>query len=134
MSKILLVEDNTGNVLVATMLLDGFGVAYDIAYNGMEAINKATKNQYDAILMDVKMGEMCGLEATRSIRAFEQQNDMPRTAIIGMTAHALKGDRERCLGAGMDDYLAKPYKPQDLQEKLVKFLPKSNGQDLKLAL
>lgn len=125
--KILLVEDNEGNVMVATILLDNFGLAYDVAYNGHEAVNKATNERYNAILMDVSMSGMCGLEATRSIRAYEEQNGIPRTSIIGMTAHALRGDREKCLEAGMDDYIAKPYKPQDLQEKLHKFLNHSNG-------
>ncbi len=117
-SHILLVEDYPANVLVATMYLEEFGYRYDIANNGMEALEKAKAKQYDAIIMDVQMPGMNGFEATKAIREHAAHNNIPHVPIIGMTAHALAGDRERCLAAGMDDYITKPFNPDDLQQKL----------------
>lgn len=117
-AKVLLVEDYEANVLVATTYLDMFGYACDVAKNGLEAIEKFKSENYIAVLMDVQMNGMNGFEATRIIREIEAANNLARTTIIGMTAHALAGDREKCLNAGMDDYLPKPFNPDDFQEKL----------------
>ncbi|MDP9127601.1 MAG: ATP-binding protein, partial [Pseudomonadota bacterium] len=116
--KILLVEDYMPNVMVATTFLEYFGYLFDVATNGMEAIEKIKANTYAAALMDVQMHGMNGLEATKFIREYEKKEGRPRLPIIGMTAHALTGDRERCLGAGMDDYIAKPFNPTELEQKL----------------
>lgn len=116
--KVLLVEDYEPNVLVASTLLQQFGYSYDIAGSGKTALDKATKQRYTAILMDVQMPEMNGFDATIAIRNHERRFGMPETPIIGMTAHALAGDKERCLAAGMNDYISKPFTAGDLQKKL----------------
>lgn len=115
---VLLVEDYAPNVLVAGTFLEGFGYDYDVASNGLEAIEKVKAKRYAVVLMDVQMHGMNGLEATQTIREFEQESDHPRVMIIGMTAHALTGDRERCLASGMDDYIAKPFNPDELENKI----------------
>lgn len=117
---ILLVEDYEPNILVATNLLENFGYRYEIAHNGQEALDSFSPDKYSTILMDVQMPFMDGLETTSRIRAREKEKNTTRTSIIAMTAHALKGDRERCLQAGMDDYITKPFNPHQLQTVLVK--------------
>ena len=116
--RVLLVEDYEPNIMVAQTFLEDFGYMVDIAYNGLEAFEKAKAGAYVAILMDVQMHGMNGLDATAAIRDWEQQEDKARARIIGMTAHALSGDRERCLGVGMDDYIAKPFRPEELRRKI----------------
>ena len=115
---VLLVEDYEPNILVAGAFLDEFGYRFDVARNGMEAFEKVKETPYAAVLMDVQMHGMNGLDATRAIRQWEAQTGTAPRRIVGMTAHALAGDRERCLGVGMDDYIAKPFHPDDLRRKL----------------
>lgn len=115
---VLIVEDYAPNVLVASTFLEEFGYDYDVASNGFDALTKIKANSYAAVLMDVQMQQMDGLETTRQVRQHEQQHAKSRVAIIGMTAHALMGDKERCLEAGMDDYISKPFHPDDLKNKL----------------
>ena len=115
--KLLLVEDNKINQLVAGKLLEKFGYAYDIAENGIEAVDKASSNHYDAILMDCQMPVLDGFEATKRIRQSEQAKSA-HTPIIGLTANALEGDREKCLACGMDDFTTKPIKLEELASKL----------------
>lgn len=115
---VLLVEDFEPNVLVASTFLEGFGYRVDVATNGLEAFDLAKSHTYVAALMDVQMPGLNGLEATKMIRAHEQQSKKARLKKIGMTAHAMAGDKERCLAAGMDDYIAKPFSPGELQSKL----------------
>ena len=116
--RVLLVEDHAPNVLVARTFLEDFGYEVDVATNGVQAVEMVIATRYTAVLMDVQMHGMNGYEATQRIRDHEQANDLPRIPIIGMTAHALIGDRERCISAGMDDYITKPFNPDDLEEKL----------------
>lgn len=123
--RILLVEDYEPNVLVATTFLEGFGYHVDVANNGQQAIDKMKATRYIAALMDVQMHGMNGLEATQIVRAYEKQNNKPKTYIIGMTAHALIGDRERCIAVGMDDYISKPFNPDEL-EKMLEQLARTN--------
>ncbi len=111
--RILLAEDNPLNQQVALGILSKLGLTADAVANGQEAIAAVAQHDYDAILMDVQMPEMDGLEATRRIRA--QNNPIP---IIAMTAHAMQGDQETCLAAGMNDYLTKPIDPQRIVEVL----------------
>lgn len=116
--RVLLVEDYEPNVLVAGVLLEEFGYSYDVASNGEQALEKVEAANYDAILMDVQMPRMNGLEATRQIRHIEQTHSRKRHPIIGMTAHAFSGDRAKCLDAGMDDYICKPFSSAELRAKL----------------
>jgi CheY-like chemotaxis protein/HPt (histidine-containing phosphotransfer) domain-containing protein len=119
--RILVTDDNVINQKVAARLLQQFGYAADIASNGMEALTALEKKAYDLVFMDMQMPGMDGLEATRRIRAIEQSTARQRVKIIAMTANAMLGDRERCLTAGMDDYLAKPVRPEALQAALEKW-------------
>jgi PAS domain S-box-containing protein len=120
---ILLVEDNPINQKVALRMLDRLGYRADAVANGLEAIQLVTEIHYDVILMDCQMPEMDGYEATRQIRMREQEQGMPRIHIIAMTAHAMQGDRQMCLDAGMDDYLSKPVRATELQEALHRVQP-----------
>ncbi len=115
--RILLVEDNLTNQRVAMELLQSGGLNVDVAQNGREAIASVKKNAYHAVLMDIQMPDMDGFRATAKIREDEANGGLP---IIAMTAHAMKGDRERCIEAGMDDYLTKPIDPERLFETLSK--------------
>ncbi len=108
--RILLVEDNPANQKLATYILQDRGHRVEIAADGQEAIDLTERNRYDAILMDVQMPGMNGLEAATAIR--NRENGNRRVPIIAMTAHAMPGDRQRCLAAGMDDYLSKPIDAQ----------------------
>jgi CheY-like chemotaxis protein len=119
---ILLVEDYEPNILVATIMLQNFGYRFEVAHNGREAIDKFTSGKYSLILLDVQMPIMDGFEVTSIIREYERTNGSVSTPIIAMTAHALKGDREKCIVVGMDDYLSKPFNPHQLQAMLIKHL------------
>ncbi len=115
---ILLVEDYEPNILVATTFLKRFGFRVDIAANGRDAVEKARANDYLLALMDVQMPGINGLEATKLIRKAEARNGSPHLPIIGVTAYALAADRERCLAAGMDSFLSKPFTAADLHERI----------------
>lgn len=120
---ILLVEDYEPNILVATVMLKNFGYRYEVARNGKEAVNKFSPDKYSLVLLDVQMPFMDGYEATRHLRALEQgKKGSSRVPIIAMTAHALKGDREKCIAAGMSDYIPKPFNPHQLQAVLIKHI------------
>lgn len=123
--SVLLVEDYKGNVIVATAMLESFGYNWDLAENGLEAVNKVKANSYDLILMDVQMPGMDGLQATRLIRAYEAEQNKQATPIMAMTAYSMTGDRERCLEAGMDDYISKPFKPDVFRDKAKELLKRS---------
>ncbi len=118
-ATVLLVEDYPAGMLVSTMMIEHLGYAVETADCGLEAIEKvrlATKS-FMAILMDVNLQDMNGLETTKIIRSLEQKKGFSNT-IIAVTAHALAGDRERCLEAGMNDYISKPIHPDILAQKL----------------
>jgi two-component system sensor histidine kinase/response regulator len=121
-SRILLVEDNPVNQRVATRILQKCNHDVTVADNGRMALEIMQQRLFDLVLMDVQMPEMDGFEATRCIRESGQWRDLP---IIAMTAHAMKGDRERCLDAGMDDYVTKPVTAEELQQMVDKWTPGS---------
>ncbi len=151
---VLLVEDNALNRDLATELLADLGITVEIAVNGREAVQRATAASFDLILMDIEMPEMDGLEATRRVRAAEaagaveqparQTMDSPaapqvsgfiphpstRVPIIAMTAHAMAGDREKSLKAGMDDHLTKPIEPNLLRDALRRWMPEGRRSEV----
>jgi CheY-like chemotaxis protein/HPt (histidine-containing phosphotransfer) domain-containing protein len=119
--RILLAEDNAINQKIAVTMLQKNGYSVDVVDNGQQAFDKAISSHYNAILMDVQMPDMDGFEATQLIREWETTRER-HTPIIAMTAHAMKGDRERCLEAGMDDYVTKPIESRILYNVLERWL------------
>jgi CheY-like chemotaxis protein len=119
--RILLVEDNAVNQKLALRLLEQMGYRADLAGNGLEAVQAVGRQKYDVVLMDVQMPEMDGLEASRQICARWPRGERPH--IVAMTANAMQGDRERCLEAGMDDYVSKPIRVNELVTALGKAKP-----------
>jgi two-component system sensor histidine kinase/response regulator len=127
--RILLAEDNPMNQKLVVILLKKAGYSVDAVENGRRAIQSLKLKAYDLILMDVQMPEMNGFEATKAIR--EMEGEAKHTPIIAMTAHAMQGDRERCLQAGMDDYISKPIEPQKLFTAIEKWTkPQGKEKDL----
>ena len=118
--KVLVVEDYPANILITTTFLEDLGYNYDTALNGHEALDKLNQGHYDAILMDIQMQGMDGYEAARRIR--QKEDGKGRVPIIAMTAHALAGEAQKCQQAGMDDYISKPYRFSDLQNKLSQYI------------
>lgn len=121
---ILLVEDYEPNILVASIILENFGYRFEVARNGLEALDKFSPDAYSLILMDVEMPSMGGYDTVRHIREAERNKGSSRVPVIAMTAHALKGDREKCIASGMDDYISKPFNPHELQAILIKYITK----------
>jgi CheY-like chemotaxis protein/HPt (histidine-containing phosphotransfer) domain-containing protein len=119
---VLLVEDNEVNRQVAQRLLTLSGVSFSVAENGQEAVDALAERNFDAVLMDCQMPVMDGYTATRVLRQRETETHGARVPIIAMTANAMAGDREKCLGAGMDDYLSKPLNRALLEQTLRKWL------------
>lgn len=113
-TKVLIAEDNEMNLKILKIILDKNGFQYEIAQNGIEAISKYMSGIFNLILMDCQMPEMDGLQASQRIREFETKENKKRITILAMTANAMKGDREKCIESGMDDFIAKPFKSQDL--------------------
>ena len=126
--RILLAEDTPTSQQVALSILRKLGFQADLVNNGEEALNALADRHYDLVLMDLQMPEMDGLEATRRIRNAGDRAYDQKVPIIAMTAHAMQGDRERCLQAGMNDYISKPVSPAALSEALSRWMPKE-GQD-----
>ncbi len=124
---VLLVEDNEVNRMVAEHMLHAAGLRVTCAGNGEEALQCLARQQFDCVLMDVQMPVMDGIEAVRRYREHERVNHSGHVPIIALTANALTGERERCLAAGMDDYLAKPFQRRKLLSLLARYLP-SSGQ------
>src|ERR1019366_6873001 len=126
--RILLVDDNAINQKVAMRILQQMGYQPDVAGNGREALDLLDRQPFDFIFMDVMMPEMDGLEATRLLRKRQMiggyNNFQSRIIIVAMTAHAMQGDREKCIAAGMDDYLAKPVRPKDVRDMIEKWAGK----------
>jgi CheY-like chemotaxis protein len=128
--RVLMCDDNTINQKVAVRILHQMGYKADVAINGLDALQALERQPYDFIFMDVQMPEMDGLAATRAIRERQQQKlpNFDKTIIIvAMTANAMQGDREKCLASGMDDYLAKPVRPEDVRIVIERWALKAAG-------
>jgi signal transduction histidine kinase/CheY-like chemotaxis protein len=121
-ARVLLAEDNVINQQIACAMLKQLGLAVDVAVNGKEAVARTAARRYDLVLMDCEMPELSGLDAVRAIRAREAKSGQQRTPIVAITANAMSGDREACLAAGMDDYLAKPLRLQTLRDTLERWM------------
>jgi len=116
--RILMAEDNMINQRVGKLILQRAGFSIDLASDGMETLEAHKKQPYDLILMDCQMPVMDGFEASREIRRLA----LPQPAIVAVTANALVGERERCLSAGMDDYLSKPFQAEQLVALVIKWI------------
>jgi two-component system sensor histidine kinase/response regulator len=125
--RVLVAEDNPVNQRVAVRMLERLGLRADVAADGHEALGRLGTTSYALILMDCQMPELDGYEVTARIRAREEPGH--RTPIIAMTAAAMQGDRERCLAAGMDDYISKPVRLNELRTTLERWLPPTNRSD-----
>jgi CheY-like chemotaxis protein len=130
---VLLVEDNPVNREVALSMLENLGCRVEMATDGLEAVEAASRTRFDLILMDCQMPRMDGYQATELIRQNERIpcREPIRVPIVALTAHAMEGDRHQCLLAGMDDYLTKPFTQEQLRELLERCLKSkgSRGQD-----
>jgi CheY-like chemotaxis protein len=122
-ARVLLVEDHQVNQVVARTILERLSCHVTMAANGLEALDAMKQRRFDLVLMDCQMPEMDGYTATAILREREAQLAVPRTPVIALTANALQGDRERCLAAGMDDYLSKPFRREALSAVLARWLP-----------
>jgi CheY-like chemotaxis protein len=125
--RVLLAEDNAVNALVAKAYLEQFGLSVDCADNGVQALDRVTADDYDLVLMDCQMPEMDGFEATRRIRAHEKAFGLRPVSVVALTANAIRGDRERCLEAGMDDYLPKPFRSAELRAMVERHLRRDSN-------
>jgi CheY-like chemotaxis protein len=125
--RLLLAEDNAVNQRLAVRLLEKRGHHVVVAGNGAEALAAMEKHEFDLVFMDVQMPEMDGLEATAVIREKEKTTGK-HVRIIALTAHAMKGDREKCITGGMDGYLTKPIRPQELDDVLEDFIDRRVAQ------
>jgi signal transduction histidine kinase len=119
---VLIVEDYEANRMLLSMILENAGLTYDMAYDGLEALEKFKIGKYDVILMDENMPNMGGMEAMKEMLKMEESENRPHTPIVSLTANALQGDRERFLQAGFDDYLSKPVDPQGLIQTISRLL------------
>lgn len=116
--KLLLVEDDPSNVLVESIFLEQCGYAYDVASTGSEVLNKVATTSYALILMNINLPDMNGLAVTRKLREMERQGLILHVPIIAVTAHVTKGYREKCMEAGMNGYIAKPFTQSQLCQKI----------------
>ena len=124
--RVLVAEDNPGSQVVASTMLEFIGCKSDVVANGREAVTKVFQNSYDMVLMDCNLPEMNGFEATAEIRRLE--GELKHTVIVALTANAISGYREKCLIAGMDDYLSKPIRSDELQNMLERWVFHDNSQ------
>jgi len=135
--NVLLAEDDLISRRLIKILITKMGHHVEVVDNGRKAVEKIEKNDFDMVLMDVQMPVMDGLEATKIIRGREEKGEMERLPIIAVTAHAMKGDKEKCLQSGMDDYITKPIDEEQLKDK-IDYLsknpvqPKRNEDELRL--
>lgn len=124
-AKVLVVEDYPVNQELTREMLEMLGCTVDIAENGGEALEMVQDRQYELIFMDIQMPDMDGYDCTREIRKLEKGDQ--RIPIVALTANALQGDREKCLAAGMDEYISKPFRLVDLESIITKFIKPKEG-------
>lgn len=127
--NVLLVEDSRVNREFVLEMLESIGCIVTTAENGKVAIQKILNAQFDLVLMDIQMPEMDGYEATRLVRQMTKAKEIPHSPIIALTANDMNDDREKCLAAGMDDYVTKPIKKQQLIDSLLKWIPESKHRE-----
>jgi signal transduction histidine kinase/CheY-like chemotaxis protein len=127
-AQVMLVEDNPVNQQVAKLMIEKYGCHVTPAGNGQEAVKLFKQQKFDLIFMDCLMPVMDGYEATKLIREIESQKNLTKTIIVALTANAMKGDEEACKAAGMDDYLAKPVRPVNIEKVLLLWLPQRKRQ------
>jgi two-component system, sensor histidine kinase and response regulator len=125
--RVLVAEDNSVNQMVAVRLLERLGCRVDVAGNGAEAVQMATRLPYGLVFMDCHMPEMDGFEAALEIRRRERELDLKPTPIVALTASVLQEDRDRCVSVGMDEVIGKPVQPAELAEVLRRFVPRNEG-------
>jgi two-component system, sensor histidine kinase and response regulator len=125
--RVLVAEDNSVNQMVAVRLLERLGCRVDVAGNGAEAVQMATRLPYGLVFMDCHMPEMDGFEAALEIRRRESELDLKPTPIVALTASVLQEDRDRCVSVGMDEVIGKPVQPAELAEVLRRFVSRSDG-------
>jgi len=123
LARILVAEDNPTNQLVATGMLEKLGCTVELVDDGLKAVAAVKNYSYGLVFMDCQMPLMDGYQATEEIRKYEQQSGIKPISIIALTAHAMQGDREKCLRVGMNDYLSKPFEERRLQTILQQWLP-----------
>ncbi|MBW3590726.1 MAG: response regulator [Actinobacteria bacterium] len=126
LGKILVVEDDRVNQMVAVATVEALGYSVDVAPDGAEALNRLSQVQYSAVLMDCQMPKMGGYETTRQIRRLE--GSMSQVPVVAMTAAVMEGDKEKCLAAGMDDYISKPIRPEIVKAALERWVSKQMVQ------
>ena len=126
--QVLVAEDSEVNQFIIRELLAKWGIEIAVAANGLEAVEAFKQREFDLILMDIQMPEMDGLEATRKIRSLQSEEGVhPDCEIVGLSAHAMSGDRERYMAEGMVDYLTKPIRTEELGKTLEACLKKKQG-------
>jgi len=125
--KVLLVEDDPGNIMLASLILEAIPVMFDVAVSGYEAIEKAGSDLYSLIIMDVRLPDISGEEATKIIRNNEKESGRNPVQILCVTANAFVGDSENYLAAGMNDYLSKPYRQEEFERKILRLLKQAQG-------
>jgi CheY-like chemotaxis protein/HPt (histidine-containing phosphotransfer) domain-containing protein len=128
-ARVLVAEDNKVNQMVAVRMLEKLRVQVDVAVNGLAAAEACQRTSYDMVLMDCQMPEMDGFEATRLILDSESARGGVHIPIAAVTANAMQGDREKCLAAGMDDYIAKPFKLDQIRKLLERWVPALSSSD-----
>jgi CheY-like chemotaxis protein/HPt (histidine-containing phosphotransfer) domain-containing protein len=128
-ARVLVVDDNSVNLRVTENMLHRLGCRTDLATSGREALAMTAASRYDLVFMDCQMPDMDGIEAASAIRQREKIQGTPRLPIVALTAHALRRDRDRCIAAGMDDYLAKPIQRSDLVAALTRWVPGAESRE-----
>ena len=125
--KALIVEDYAGNVVVVSHMLKNINVSFDHAENGKQAVEMSGKKKYDFILMDIQMPEMDGIQATISIRDREDKENLDKIPIMGMTAHAMTTEKDKCFRIGMNEFITKPINENEFYQKIFRLIKRKTA-------